>query len=524
VKENLQLPDGVGNGKEQSMADQLVELANERYRFGRTSSSEVFAVLKAGPNIAKMLRGSDWFRSELAKEYRRTYKRTPNSSALADALNVLCGEGLDAEAETVEVRVAKYDDGIVIDLGRLDGQSILIRPQGWTTIPRSPVIFRRTSLTAELPLPVAGGKLDDARQLFNVGDENWSLLKGWLVGAMVPWIAHPVLMLGGIQGTGKSTAMRMLCGLIDPSQAPLRSEPRDEKQWAITASGSWCIALDNVSHLPAWLSDALCKAVTGDALVVRKLYSDADMCVFNFRRVVGITSIDPGALRGDLADRLLFVELEAIDETHRRSEAAIMDLYAELQPKILGALCDTVAAMLAQLPDVHLDSMPRMADFARVLAALDKSDNSDKRSLEVYLSQHRRMAAEVVDADLVAEAIVALVQNGKEWIGTASDLLEAIRRDHPLKGWPTTPQAMGGRLKRLIPALKAVGVEVEGERSTDRTRTRRYAIRHLSDNVVQVVRDVRNANPAADIADKSDDDFPETTAAPVTTDDRYGEV
>ena len=65
------------------------------------------------------------------------------------------------------------------------------------------------------------------------------------------------------------------------------------------AAGSWVVALDNLSGIPAWLSDSLCRASTGDGNVKRALYSDAGLAVVKFRRCVVINGIDLGALRGD---------------------------------------------------------------------------------------------------------------------------------------------------------------------------------------------------------------------------------
>ena len=52
--------------------------------------------------------------------------------------------------------------------------------------------------------------------------------------------------------------------------------------------------------------------MTGDGLVRRKLYTDSDLAVLAFKRCIVLTSIDHGALRGDLGDRLLLVDLERI--------------------------------------------------------------------------------------------------------------------------------------------------------------------------------------------------------------------
>jgi hypothetical protein len=71
--------------------------------------------------------------------------------------------------------------------------------------------------------------------------------------------------------------------------------------------------VDNMCAICGWWSDALCKCVTGDGWVRRPLYTDGELSVVSFRRVLALTTIDAGALRGDLGDRLVLADLEPID-------------------------------------------------------------------------------------------------------------------------------------------------------------------------------------------------------------------
>ncbi len=448
-----------------SQAECLVRLALELYRIGRTELDEPFAVAHDGSNVALMFKGSkDALRSTLSKEYRRRTGRTPSASALTDAMTALQGEALDTPVEPVHLRVAEHDGGVVIDMGDANGRAIVVRPGSWEIVDISPVLFRRTALTAALPMPERGGNVALLRDVLNVSPETWRLVVGWLVSAFLPNIPHPILMMGGAQGTGKTTAARYMVRLIDDSPAPLRSEPRDPEAWAMAAAGSWAVAIDNVSSISAWWSDALCKTVTGDGWIRRKLYTDSELAVLSYRRVVALTSIDAGALRGDLGDRILLVDLERIDDNRRRTEAELDALYAERRPRILGAILDLLAGVLTTLPQVKLTVMPRMADFARVLAALDavQGDDGDNSALNTYLAQRGRVAGDVVEGDEVALAVVRLVEQAGHLSGTAGELLGRLtpKGEKLPRGWPGKGQALTSRLKRLTPALAAVGVAI----------------------------------------------------------------
>jgi hypothetical protein len=276
-------------------------------------------------------------------------------------------------------------------------------------------------------------------------------------------------MLGGGQGTGKTTAARMIVDVLDKSDASTRTQPRDPEGYALLVAGSWTTVFDNVSTISEWWSDALCKTVTGDAFTKRKLYADRELSVVSFRRVIAITTIDAGALRGDLADRLVLVELERIDKPNRRSETEILRRHGEMLPRLLGAFCTLLSRVLATLPGVQLRELPRMADFARVLAAVDAVRGT--RSLATYLGQGERLADDVVESDSVGTAIRGFMENRPNWSGTMKKLLDELAPDDPPRDFPRSPRKLASRLKRLAPALGELGIVVGPPSKTDKTRT-----------------------------------------------------
>ena len=112
-----------------------------------------------------------------------------------------------------------------------------------------------------------------------------------------------MLGLQGEQGSAKTTTARGFRELVDPSTVPVRAAPKDERDLMIAATNGWVINLDNLSRLPAWLSDAICRLATGGGFATRELYTDADEVLFNATRPVIVNGIEELATRSDLLDR-----------------------------------------------------------------------------------------------------------------------------------------------------------------------------------------------------------------------------
>jgi hypothetical protein len=278
-----------------------------------------------------------------------------------------------------------------------------------------------------------------------------------------------VLGVTGEQGSAKSTFCNILRALVDPNAVPLRALPRNEHDVYISARNSHCLAIDNASGLPDWLSDAYCRLSTGGGFSTRELYSDQDEVLFGGKRPVLLNGIDDIATRPDLADRSIVLMLAKIGDDKRQEEGKLWAEFEQRSARIFGALLDMVAHGIKTLPTVKLDRMPRMADFAAWATACEGKLWEPGTFIRAYTANIHDAVETVLDAEQVAAALRAWIEEQGGFEGTASDLLKAVSGSIPeaqrkAKGWPKRPNALTRILRRIAPPLRKVGIDVAFDR------------------------------------------------------------
>lgn len=409
----------------------------------------------------------------------------PRAQALNDALAQLEAKcQFEGPEHPVHVRVAEKDGAIYIDLADEEWRAIEVAAGGWRVVSSDapPVKFRRARGMLPLPVPEKGDA-DRLRALVNLEDDDhdgWRLLLAWLVQALRPKGPYPVLILQGEQGSAKSTIERLLRALVDPSTAPLRSTPRNEHDLFIAATSAWVVAFDNISTLPPWLSDALCRLSTGGGFSTRTLYENREQELFDAMRPVILNGISDVATRPDLLDRAIVLTLPSIPEEERKPESEMWEHFDRERPAIFGALLDAASTALRELPSTKLSSMPRMADFALWATAAESGFGWESGTFMKAYSGNRREANDLaLETDPVAGAVFKLMAGRDEWSGGATELWKALGEEvdedvKHTKAWPAAPQTLTGRLKRLAPALRKAGIEyLEDREGHNRTRVKR---------------------------------------------------
>lgn len=464
-----------------SMSTMLVELAQERYTFGVSDTGETFGVPIAGPKVVHLLRGGKRsLRAQLSREFFRQHGRAAPQQALADAMLVIEGIAQDGDEEELALRVARVGPELWLDLGDDTGAAVKITSKGWSVERQAPVLYKRTALNAPLPEPERGGDVAELWRWLNIAEADRPLLLAWVVSTFFSDIPHPVPGLFAQAGSGKSTAMKILVSIVDPSPVPARKAPRDAEAWVTAAASSWVVGIDNLSTIPGWLSDSICRAVTGDGDVRRRLYTDADLAVFAFRRCIILGGIDVGAIRGDLADRLLPLTLEPIGEADRKEEHELWPAWADAHPRILGAVLDVVAGVAGVLPSVRLESKPRMADFARILAAVDLLHGTNGMA-RFYEKQGLLARESLTDDPFVTAMDTAFTSmEDRTFSGSSAELLAAVTPAEdgwrPPKEWPRTARQVTQVLRRQAPAMRKAGWSVDDDDGRNKSRVVSWTI------------------------------------------------
>jgi hypothetical protein len=472
---------GTPSGRGPTQADILIDLAQTVALFHTPDGSGFADVDINGHRETWPIRAKG-FRRWLARRFFEETGGAPSSEALQSALNVIEAKAhFDAPARQVHIRVGGLDGRLYLDLGDETWRAVEIDATGWRVIDNPPVRFRRASGMKPMPIPVRGGSVASLRSFLNVQTEaDFVLVVAWALACLRNRGPYPVIVLSGEQGSAKSTFSAILRALLDPNTAPLRALPREDRDLFIAASNGHVLAFDNVSGLPAWISDTLCRLATGGGFAVRQLYSDQDEVLFDAARPVILNGIEDIVTRPDLADRAVFLTLEPIPEERRRPEQELWAAFEAERPRLLGVLLDAVAKGLAELPRTKLDKLPRMADFALWATACETALWPQGTFWSAYCRNRDDAVEGVIDADPIAAAVRAVMTTRTEWTGTASELLGALaemvgERVAKSKTWPDSPRALAGRLRRAATFLRKIGIDIGFERE-GRARTRMIRI------------------------------------------------
>jgi putative DNA primase/helicase len=432
------------------------------------------------------------FAKWLLNEFFLEKKKAPASSAIKAAIRTLAAIaefGPETPRYPIHLRTAEVDGRIYVDLCDEQSQCVEVDENGWRVVEAPPQVrFRHPSGMRSLPIPQRGGSIDMLRDFVNLNDSDFVLFVAVLLDAFRPG-KHPILNLVGDFGAAKSTLAKIFKLLIDPDETELRSLPGTLRDIFIAVNNARVRAWDNVSKIERAISDGLCQLSDGSGFGTRRLYTDDDEFRVQGSRSIILTGLTNCVTRPDLNSRTVMLTLHPIKDEARKSETEFWTRFNEVYPLIFGALLDSVAHGLKQLPNVRLDNKSRMADFELFGHACEGAYAPAGSFGAALKANAIELNEELIENDPVAKAITAFMASmvkQTEWSGTTTELLvELNERDRTeqkvsrQKDWPPDATRFGGRVRAVAATLRKAGIEVTHGKAPDRVKTRTITLRKI---------------------------------------------
>jgi hypothetical protein len=446
--------------------------------------------------------GSD-FQRWIQGLYYKTEGKACTADVIKTAVNTISAQAQFAGAGQIELnnRVAWLGDELWYDLTNSSWQAVRIAKDGWEVVSNPPILFRRFRNQQPQVIPATGGRFERFLDFVNLRrNQDKILAQVWLLASLIPDFPHPIATLYGSQGSGKSFFFKLCKRLIDPGTKLIDSLPNAQADLIKKLHNNYLTPLDNLSHLPSWACDILCRAVTGDGHSERVLYTNNEEMILFFRRVIGLNGINLAATQPDVLDRSIIFELERISKETRKREKQIDKEFQNALPGIMGGAFDILSKAMVIYPGVEdtLPELPRMADFAVWGYAIGEAlGGRGDEFLKFYLENIRCQHLEVVHGSPLAEAVSKLMDGVISWEGTSSRLLAELnilatglnlntRND---KYWPQEAKGLTRRLNVLKTNLAEIGIYVE------------TGIHKESGNFIHISRNDSSISSSTDIKD-----------------------
>jgi hypothetical protein len=475
-------------------ADRIYDIAAQVYEFRKDSATGDLFAIDRETRIASPLSTRGDFRKRISRLAKVETGHVPNGQSMGEAIEVMQGEALD-ESETLDIhlRVAETPGGVWLDMCDETNRLIHIRNGAWEVADRTafgvPVFRRSPSMRALIEPTQTTNPVADIAPLWNVVNIPGPY-KTMLVGFLIHCIIHeksayPMLTIIAEQGSGKTSAMKILQELIDPSGDRGGALPVNEEAFALSALNSWLLRYDNLSTIPPSKRELLCRAATGGTVRKRQLYTDSDEKLYSFRRPIILTAINLGTASPDLTERMVRVQLSRISASQRITDQQVSDMWKASRSRVYGAVLTLAAQVQQKISAGAFDSMdkPRMADYGMVLAALDQIMQTS--SVAQYRAQQIEMAVETVadEPTYLALDLCSDQFQPQAWEGTSRALLlklSGLFNSSSLQTWKKPPQSAPDLTRSIdicAPSLRRQGWLIESRKGThEQSGTRIWTI------------------------------------------------
>jgi len=438
-----------------------------------------FVVLKNNASSVAV-RVHDHLGTWITNEYRRMGFGIAQQGHVNDTVATVAAQCYNLGEEDQHelfLRIAPHPTerfGSIVDLGDGLHRYVELTPAGWSVQTGfAGVYFTRPGNLTKLPVPTRNDPLTYSRvmrEVLNVVEEDRALMTAYHVGYFTG-APLPVAVFTGASDSGKSTASQLTGAVLDGLFKKGRSYANEKlSDLAVVVGNNRIITLNNVSRLTQEMSDFICDVVDKSSHERRTLRTTAEITEIGLDAAIVLNGIGMAGMASDLKTRMVSFDLESIDKHTRRRGKGITKQLKDSHAECLGGLFDIACAVLRQLDSgVTVSPLPRMAEYAEVLAAMDSAYGTGGKYLAHYFDKIEMLAEEVEDKPIFMAIERILDAEGGPLVVRNAELMERVNHeftqlsfDHSNREFQhfKSVQAFGTVLMRAASDFRERGISV----------------------------------------------------------------
>ncbi len=375
---------------------------------------------------------------EFEMEYRTVYRQKFNKMVSSQKFEQIREEmRLDAYSNKVdyslETRIWNEEDGsIVYRLANEKDESVWVH-DGIVELIETPAMRFKNSTSMRMQV-TPDLEVDETELLvllkkhFHLKEVDLMILGLYLVCAFSGNnIGHPILILSGSKGAGKSQIAKEISTIVDPRDMDLVVTSRKRDDFALRLHNNYMVVLDNVLSTNTSNSDLIAEAVTGGGYTRRALYKNTEEIHLNLRTLIVMTGTDIACRENDILDRSILLTLDRLNPKEIMTEEKLNALFLDDLSLILGCCFKLLATALNDEEPVTV-SKTRMADafdlMVRIGRALGYEDDTISQLLWDNQSKINHVA---ISDDVVGACLIEFMQMRDSFQGSVSELLRELK-------------------------------------------------------------------------------------------------